>query len=126
MSTIAPFPTALDRGNGEEPAGPSAPTRRRSGVVHERTPDLVHRRVELQADLRPDAVAVRFRDATLTYRELNRRANRLARELIAAGVGPEGRVVACLEPSVDVPVALLAALKAGAVYVPVDPTYPAA
>ncbi len=96
------------------------------GVGPERTPDLVHRRIELQSELRPDAVAVSFRDETLTYGELNRRANRLARQLIAAGVQPEERVVACLEPSVDVPTALLAVLKAGAVYVPVDPTYPPA
>jgi amino acid adenylation domain-containing protein len=74
----------------------------------------------------PDAVAVRFRDERLTYGELNRRANRVARYLAAAGIGPESRVVVCVEPSLDVVVALVAILKAGAVYVPLDPGYPAA
>jgi amino acid adenylation domain-containing protein len=67
-----------------------------------------------------------FRDERLTYSELNRRANRLARYLTTAGVGPASRVVVCLEPAAEVIVALLAILKAGGVYVPLDPTYPPA
>jgi amino acid adenylation domain-containing protein len=87
---------------------------------------LVHHRIELQAAVAPEAIAVRFRDESLTYGELNRRANRLARHLVAAGIGPEGRVVVCVEPALDVVVALVAILKAGAVYVPLDLSHPAA
>jgi amino acid adenylation domain-containing protein len=87
---------------------------------------LAHHRIELQAAVAPDAIAVRFREESLTYGELNRRANRVARYLAAAGIGPEGRVVVCVEPSLDIVVALVAILKAGAVYVPLDPSHPAA
>ncbi|HEU4536845.1 MAG TPA: AMP-binding protein, partial [Polyangiaceae bacterium] len=85
-----------------------------------------HRLFERRAAEDPGAVAVRYRDEALTYGELNRRANRLARHLVAAGLGAESRVAVCVEPSFDIAVALLGVLKAGAVYVPVDPTYPAA
>jgi amino acid adenylation domain-containing protein len=87
---------------------------------------LVHELFELQAHRAPDAVAVRFGDAQLTYRELNTRANQLARYLIVKGIGPEDRVVVCVEPGFDIVVALLAIFKASAVYVPLDPSYPAA
>ena len=60
----------------------------------------------------------------MSYRELNRRANRLAHHLIAMGVGPEVRTGLCLEPSRDLVIAILAILKAGGAYVPLDPTYP--
>ncbi len=85
-----------------------------------------HRLFERHAAEAPGAVAVRYRDEALPYGELNQRANRLARHLVAAGVGAESRVAVCVEPSFDIAVALLGVLKAGGVYVPVDPTYPAA
>jgi amino acid adenylation domain-containing protein len=86
----------------------------------------VHELAEQQALRAPDAVALRFRDDVLTYGELNRRANRVAHELLGRGVGGGCRVVVCVEPSFDVVVALLGVLKAGAAYVPLDPSYPAA
>jgi amino acid adenylation domain-containing protein len=99
-----------------------------AGRGRERPPEgePVHRRFERHAASTPDAVALRFRDGALTYAQLNARANRLARHLAAKGVGAEGRVVVCLEPSFDAVIALLGVLKAGAAYVPLDPTYPAA
>ena len=66
-----------------------------------------------------------FEDEELSYRELNERANRLARHLIHHGAGPEQLVALALPRSLDLIVALLAVLKSGAGYVPVDPDYPA-
>lgn len=85
-----------------------------------------HLRIERHARASPDAVALRHRDRSITYGELNRRANRLAGHLVARGIGAESRVVVCVEPGLDILVALLGILKAGAVYVPLDPSYPAA
>ncbi|WP_035796832.1 non-ribosomal peptide synthetase [Kitasatospora mediocidica] len=73
----------------------------------------------------PDAVAVLFEGAATPYRELNARANRLAHHLIARGVGPGDLVAVALPRSVDLVVALLAVLKSGAAYLPVDPDHPA-
>ncbi|MBI0316939.1 non-ribosomal peptide synthetase, partial [Streptomyces javensis] len=73
----------------------------------------------------PDVVAVRCGEEALSYRELDRRANRLARLLTGAGVGPESRVALCLPRSVDMVVAELAVWKAGGAFVPLDPEYPA-
>jgi amino acid adenylation domain-containing protein len=84
----------------------------------------VHDLFEAQVDTAPNAVAVIFEDKQLTYRELNRRANQLARYLIKLGVGPETLVAVCMERSVEMVAGLLAILKAGAAYVPVDPSYP--
>ncbi|WP_143678566.1 AMP-binding protein, partial [Streptomyces rhizosphaericus] len=69
----------------------------------------------------PDAVAVCCGEVVLSYAELNARANCLARLLVAAGAGPERLVAVCLPRSVDLVVALLAVVKSGAGYVPVDP-----
>ncbi|WP_328930649.1 amino acid adenylation domain-containing protein (plasmid) [Streptomyces sp. NBC_00190] len=77
------------------------------------------------ADRHPDAVAVEYADTALTYRELDARANRLARLLIARGAGPERTVALALPRSVDLVVALWAVLKSGAAYLPVDAGYPA-
>ncbi|MCI4061476.1 amino acid adenylation domain-containing protein [Micromonospora sp. R77] len=79
-----------------------------------------------QAAATPDAVAVEHDGRTVTYRELNERANRLAHWLIGSGVGPESRVVVLLPRSVDLVAALVAVWKAGGAYIPVDPDYPAA
>ncbi|MFF2810182.1 amino acid adenylation domain-containing protein [Streptomyces sp. NPDC058000] len=73
----------------------------------------------------PGAPALEFEDDTLSYGELNARANRLAHHLIGRGVGPERIVALALPRSVDLVVAILAVLKTGAAYLPVDPDYPA-
>ncbi|HEV2764052.1 MAG TPA: amino acid adenylation domain-containing protein, partial [Pyrinomonadaceae bacterium] len=83
-----------------------------------------HHLFERQAATTPDAAAVVCGDDSLTYSELNARANRLARHLRTLGVRPESRVALCLERSVEAVVALLAVLKAGGAYVPLDPHYP--
>ena len=77
-----------------------------------------------QAARSPDAVAVVYENERITYGELDRRSNQLAHELIAAGAEPGGLVGMCLERSVELPVAMLAVLKTGAAYVPIDPSYP--
>jgi amino acid adenylation domain-containing protein len=84
----------------------------------------LHELVEQQAARTPDAVALVFGDAQVSYAELDRRATRLAEELRAAGVGPDVRVGVCLERSLELLVALLGVLKAGGAYVPLDPSYP--
>ncbi len=73
----------------------------------------------------PEAVAVVWRDRHLTFGELAFSAARLAARLIERGVGVEDRVALCLEPSLELPAALLGVWQAGAAYVPVDPRYPA-
>ncbi|WKB55455.1 non-ribosomal peptide synthetase [Eleftheria terrae] len=85
----------------------------------------VHRAIEQQARLRPHAVALLLDEQVLDFAGLNRRANQLAHRLIAAGVGPETRVGVLVERSLATMVGLLAVLKAGAAYVPLDPEYPA-
>ncbi|MBF6167051.1 amino acid adenylation domain-containing protein [Streptomyces gardneri] len=78
-----------------------------------------------QAQRRPDASAVRFGAATLSFETLCRRANRVARALIAAGAGPESVVAVAVSRTEELPVALLGVLAAGAAYLPVDLGYPA-
>ena len=73
----------------------------------------------------PDAAAVVFEGESLTYAELNARANRLAHHLRTLGVGPDVRVALCVERGLEMVVGLLAVLKAGGAYVPLDPGYPA-
>ncbi|WP_051854758.1 non-ribosomal peptide synthetase [Streptomyces sp. NRRL B-1347] len=114
-------------------------------VPEQSLPELLQR----QAEHTPDAVAVLFQDGEigevsgdgrgsgddgdgvghdrdeLTYAQLHDRANRLARLLMAHGVGPETLVAVCMERSPDLVVTLLAVLKAGGAYVPIDPEYPA-
>ena len=84
----------------------------------------LHRLIEAQVERAPDAVAVMFEDASLTYRELNRRANQLAHHLQAAGVAPDTLVGICAERSFEMIIGLLAVMKAGGAYVPLDPEYP--
>ena len=84
-----------------------------------------HHLFEEQVERTPDAVAVRCGEEQLTYRELNGRANQLARHLQGMGVGPETLVGICLTRSVEMVVALLGVMKAGGAYVPLDPEYPA-
>jgi amino acid adenylation domain-containing protein len=83
-----------------------------------------HELFEDQVRATPDAVALVFEDEQLTYRQLNRRANQLAHRLRSLGVGPEVAVGVCVERSIDMVVAMLAVLKAGGPYLPMDPAYP--
>ena len=84
----------------------------------------LHQIFEAQAEQTPAATAVRFEGQELTYAELNRRANQLAHRLRKLGVGWEVLVAICMEPSLDLPIALLAVLKAGGAYIPLDPAEP--
>ncbi|ASF47776.1 non-ribosomal peptide synthetase [Methylovulum psychrotolerans] len=77
-----------------------------------------------QAQATPNNTALVFAEETITYRELNGRAEHLAQTLQRLGVRPESRVGVCAERSVDLVVAVLAVLKAGAAYLPLDPAYP--
>lgn len=86
---------------------------------------LVHHMIEQQVQRTPDAIAIDFQGALVSYDELNRRANRLAHHLQARGVQPGALVGLCLDRTPDLLVALLAVLKSGAGYVPLDPNYPA-
>lgn len=79
---------------------------------------------EVQSDRTPNAVAAEYENQSLTYAELEWRANQLARHLRRLGAGAEGRVAVCIKRSLELPVALLAVLKAGAACVPLDPNYP--
>ena len=88
-------------------------------------PILVHRRIEMRAELVPDAIALTCAGESLTYFEINARANRLARRLRALGVGPEVLVGVAAQRTAHMVVGLLAVLKAGGAYVPLDPAYPA-
>ena len=78
-----------------------------------------------RAAQQPDAVALRFEGASLSYGELDRRANRLAHRLVGLGVGRNDRVAICAERGFEMLVGVLAILKAGGGYVPLDPVYPA-
>ncbi|TDD61280.1 amino acid adenylation domain-containing protein [Kribbella antibiotica] len=80
---------------------------------------------ELQAQQTPTAPAVSGPGGSLTYAELNSRANQLARQLVAQGAGPERMVAVALDRSMDLVVAILAVAKSGAAVVPIDPAYPA-
>ena len=84
----------------------------------------VPRLVEAEATRAPQAIAARFQERRLTYGELNRSANRLARYLRRHGIGPEVLVGIFVERSLDMLVAVLAVMKAGGGYVPLDPAYP--
>jgi amino acid adenylation domain-containing protein len=85
---------------------------------------VIHEQFEKMARLQPEAVAVTFEDRSLTYGELDRRSNQLARYLVKLGVGPDVPVGISMERSLDLMVGLLAILKAGGAYLPLDPAYP--
>ncbi|MBV9102663.1 MAG: amino acid adenylation domain-containing protein, partial [Candidatus Eremiobacteraeota bacterium] len=86
----------------------------------------VHGLIEARVDEQPDAVAASCGDQGLTYRELDRRANRLAHHLKRVVLKQTGIVAICVDRSLDMLVALLATLKAGFAYLPLDPTHPVA
>jgi natural product biosynthesis luciferase-like monooxygenase protein len=102
----------------------------------ERVPDLndttrsydricIHHAFEAQAARTPDAVALSHEAQTLTYAELNARANRVAHVLISMGVGPDTPVALCVRRGPGLLIGALGILKAGGAYVPMDPSYPA-
>ncbi|MDB9425363.1 amino acid adenylation domain-containing protein, partial [Microcystis aeruginosa CS-564/01] len=84
----------------------------------------IHQLFEAQVKRTPEAIAVFFEEQSLTYTELNHRANQLAHYLQSLGVGPEVLVGILVERSLEMIVGLLGILKAGAAYVPIDPSYP--
>jgi len=84
----------------------------------------LHELFEEQVEKTPDAIAVTFEGRRLTYRELNARANQLARRLQELGVGPDKLVGIGVERSLEMIVGVLGILKAGGAYVPLDPVYP--
>ncbi|UKD58028.1 amino acid adenylation domain-containing protein [Amycolatopsis sp. FU40] len=90
----------------------------------QRTPS-VRELIEAQADRAPEATALHFGDQRFSYGEIEIRANRLANRLRRAGAGPDAIVAVCLDRSPELVVTLVAVLKAGAAYLPVDPTDPA-
>src|SRR5204863_7603736 len=99
--------------------------------LRERSPEIapppgrcLHELFEAHAERRAEGIAVVCGDERVTYADLNRRANRLARRLRDHGVGPETRVGICLERSLEMIESILAVLKAGGAYVPLDPSYP--
>ncbi|WP_240364641.1 AMP-binding protein, partial [Pseudomonas syringae] len=85
----------------------------------------IHGLFEAQVERTPDAVAVVYGEQCLSYRQLNEQANRLAHALRKQGVQPDSRVGICVERGAEMVVGLLAILKAGGGYVPLDPAYPA-
>jgi non-ribosomal peptide synthetase component F len=87
--------------------------------------DCIQDLIEQQVECTPSSVAICNLHGELTYLELNQKANQLAHYLRKLGVGPEVRVGVCVERGLDMVVGLLAILKAGGVYVPLDPNYPA-
>ena len=126
--------------NGELPApgqagpGPASPAM--TGSVREQVlyewndtkadfPNLcAHELFEQQVERAPEAIAVVAGGQTLTYRELNKRANQVAHYLRKRGVGPDVLVGVCIGRSLELAVALLGVWKSGGAYVPLDPTYP--
>ncbi|MEA9997081.1 amino acid adenylation domain-containing protein [Pseudomonas sp. 10B1] len=89
------------------------------------TPACIHQLFEARVKERPDAIAVRFGNQSLTYCELNRRVDELAGRLRRNIQGCDVKIAICLDRSVEMPVAILAVLKAGAAYVPIDTHLPA-
>src|SRR5215469_9560003 len=88
------------------------------------TSDCVHQLFQVQAQRTPDACAVIFKDQTITYSELNRRANQLASQLISLNLALDEPVGICAERSIETIVGILAVLKAGGACLPLDPDYP--
>ncbi|KZM69929.1 non-ribosomal peptide synthetase [Nocardia terpenica] len=115
VALLEPAELALLTAGGRVPSTAEAPPP--SACVH----DLF----AAQAAATPDAIAVVFEGASRTYAELDAHANRLARVLRERGAGPESLVGVCLEPGPDLVATLLAVLKSGAAYLPLDPAHPA-
>ena len=120
-------PEASPGGEGGRSRGSRglSPSRSREGAPSREVAPLLHRRFEAQAAETPAAVALVFHGREFSYDEINRRANQLARHLRKRGVGPESLVGIYLERSPAVVIGILAVLKAGGGFVPIDPAYPA-
>jgi non-ribosomal peptide synthetase component F len=84
----------------------------------------IHQLFETQVEKTPNQIAVSFEDSSLTYRQLNERANQIAHYLIELGVKPEQLIGICVERSLEMIIGVLGVLKAGGGYVPLDPAYP--
>ncbi|WP_420630860.1 MupA/Atu3671 family FMN-dependent luciferase-like monooxygenase [Candidatus Leptofilum sp.] len=84
----------------------------------------IHQLIEAQADERPNAIALVYEDQQITYRQLNHRANQMARHLRHLGIVPDTIVGVFMERSIEMMVALVGIHKAGGAYLPLDPTYP--
>lgn len=84
----------------------------------------IHQLIEEQVERSPEAIAAKIGEQFLTYRELNKRANKLGNYLQKLGVLPDTLVAICMNPSLEMIVGLLGILKAGGAYIPIDPTYP--
>jgi amino acid adenylation domain-containing protein len=111
------------------PMWDDAEARRRYALLNQTSVEFpgepfVHRRFTLQARSSPDATAVTSENLRYTYRELDQRSDEVARQLIAAGACPGRAVAVCMERTAHMPMALLAVLKSGACYVPLDPHNP--
>ncbi len=109
-----------------------SPTERQQILVHWNNTtqpypldQCLHELFEAQVARSPNSIAAVFDAHTITYAELNSRANRLAKQLRSLGVGPDVLVGVCMERSFELLVGLLAILKAGAAFLPLDPEYPA-
>ncbi len=98
----------------------------RPPVASFNTHTLIHQRFEQMAEQQPHAIALQFAERQVSYQELNRRANRIAGQLLELNVKPDDRVGILAERGVDMLCAILGVLKAGAAYVPLDPAYPQA
>jgi len=103
---------------GSRPARPASQNASANKVMNR---PCLHKLFEAQAEKRPEAIAVSCGVNSVSYAELNTRANRLAAELIAAGVVPDTPVGLCMDRSIDLISGLLGILKAGGAYVPLDP-----
>lgn len=86
--------------------------------------DCIHKLFENQSNKTPDSVAVIFENESLTYKELNKRSNKLANYLHKLGVKPGSLTGICMERSAEMVISILGVLKAGGAYVPIDPSYP--
>ncbi|MEX5601266.1 syringopeptin non-ribosomal peptide synthetase SypA [Pseudomonas syringae] len=95
-----------------------------AGQPHFANDLTIHQQFEARAAERPDAAALVFEEQTLSYGELNARANQVAHRLLALGVRPDDRVAICVERGPAMIIGLLGILKSGAGYVPLDPAYP--
>nr|WP_085622981.1 MULTISPECIES: non-ribosomal peptide synthetase [unclassified Pseudomonas] len=93
-------------------------------LTHFAAEQSLHQLIEAQVETAPNAVALVCREQTLSYAELNRRANQLAHKLLELGAGPDVLVGLAVERSLEMVIGLLGILKAGAAYVPLDPEYP--
>lgn len=88
------------------------------------SPKLIHKYFEEQVDRYPNNIAVEYKEKTITYRELNNRANQFGSYLQKLGIGKEDIIGVCLNRSINLIIVLLGILKAGGAYLPLDPKYP--